>query len=231
MIDSATPIIEYSIGLAQEFQARMSRMSIFVKDHNQSLGSSKETILRDFLSQHAPGSHHVSQGFIFDLVDPRPGYTVSKQCDILIYNQVDFPSVYADGPIKVVYPDSVNMVIEVKTHFGKKETKDAFNNIIAAKQLKQRFSGVIFAFNSPKIETVIKNIKEYSPLPSGFAPVAILLFDKGIIIHCWNHDLSLVVIGCLHLLWSTQSWLTRRMGVLLLLPSFYYYFSRPLLIL
>jgi hypothetical protein len=185
------PIVQYSISIAQEFKARMDRMRNFV-EHNLSSGTANEAILREFLSQHAPGNYHVGQGFIFDPVDPRPISMVSRQCDVLIYDQNNFPPVYSTGEVKVVFPDSVAMIIEVKTKLssnkGASEVNNAIENIMAAKQLRAYCPGVIFAFESPKLETVIKHLRSCPSVEPWLSPVAILLLDKGIIIHCWDPD-------------------------------------------
>jgi hypothetical protein len=94
----------------------MSRMRVFVQ-HNLSTGTANEVILREFLSKHAPGNFDVSQGFI---CDPSEKKWVSKQCDILVYNKNHYPVVYAEGSVKVVWPKSVAMVIEVKTILEKR---------------------------------------------------------------------------------------------------------------
>ncbi len=183
MTTNPDKFIDYCLGVAQEFQARVSRMQVFVK-HNLSSGNANEIILREFLSAHAAGNYHVGQGFI---CIPSEDNKVSRQCDILIYNQNDFPLVYSDGPIKVVWPQSAGMVIEVKTNLVKNEIPTALENIKSAKELNHRVVGVVFAFNSPKLSTVIKHLQAYHGSPSDDClPDAILLLDKGVIIHRWG---------------------------------------------
>lgn len=179
----ADRFVEYCISVAREFQARMSRLRVFVQ-HNLSSGTANEIILREFLSRHAPGHYDVGQGF---MCDPSEQGMVSKQCDILVYSQNHYPVVYADGSIKVVWPRSVAMVIEVKTILSKKDVASAIENIVSAKKLNYRIAGVIFAFRSPKLETVIRNLQAYpSYVDPELSPTAILLLDKGIIIHNWG---------------------------------------------
>ncbi len=105
--------------IAKEFQSRINRMQVFVR-HNLSSGNANETILRQFLATHAQGNIDVGQGFI---CDPTHEDRISKQCDILVYNQNDYPIIYSDGAVKIVWPESVRMVIEVKTNFGKRKSR------------------------------------------------------------------------------------------------------------
>lgn len=183
MSSRADNFFEYCVSVAKEFESRMSRMRVFVQ-HNLSTGTANEVILREFLSKHAPGNFHVSQGFICDPSDKR---WVSKQCDILVYDKNHYPVVYADGSIKVVWPKSAAMVIEVKTTLAKKDVASAIENIISAKRLNTSIVGLIFAFQSPSLSTVIKHLEAYpAHIPGELSPTAILLLDKGVIIHSWS---------------------------------------------
>jgi hypothetical protein len=158
-------------------------MQVFVK-HNLSSGTANESILRDFLLKHAPGEICVGQGFICDPFGDTENNLASKQCDILIYDQNNYPLVYSDGPIKVVLPGSVRMTIEVKTQFGKKDLVSALENVQSTQQLSPHAAAVIFAFQSPQLKTVINNLRKCATATA--APTAILLFDKGIIIHNYS---------------------------------------------
>ena len=176
-------MLTYCESIADEFNSRLNRIQTFVK-HNLSSGEANETILREFLSSHAPASHVVGQGFICDpLGDNEP----SKQCDILVYEQNHFPLVYSDGSIKIVLPRAARMVIEVKTRFDEKDIQTSLENIESAKQLNHHLTGIIFAFQSPRIETVIKHLENFPrQIPPEHGPTAILLFDRDIIIHNWS---------------------------------------------
>jgi hypothetical protein len=177
-------MLAYCIGIAKEFQSRINRMQTFVKKHNLSSGGANETILREFLSMHAPTAYEVGQGFI---CDPINNDLVSKQCDILVYEQNSFPLIHSDGSIKVVMPDAARMVVEVKTRFTKKEVNGALINVQTAKSLNSQMTGLIFSFYSPSLESVIKNLQAHPEyIHPDHKPTAILLFDKGIVIHRWN---------------------------------------------
>lgn len=179
-------ILKYCLSIAQEFQARMNRMRTFVK-HNLSSGTANEIILREFLATHSSGDYQVGQGFI---CNPVEADKVSKQCDILIFDQNRYPIVYSDGPIKVVWPEAVRMVIEVKTNFNKDDIETALENIQSAKSIYPHLYGVVFAFQSPSnLETVLEHLANYpTRITSDNGPTAILLLDKGIIIHSWGWE-------------------------------------------
>jgi hypothetical protein len=99
MIETET-YLNYCSRIADEFQTRLNRLRSFVK-HNASSGTANESILRSFLSTHAPSNYVIGQGFIYN---PFERDVVSRQCDILIFDQAHFPMVYSDGPISVVLP-------------------------------------------------------------------------------------------------------------------------------
>jgi hypothetical protein len=177
----ADKLIDYCKGIAQEFQSRRGRMEYFVKKHNLTTGNANENILREFLSKHAPGAYTVGQGF---LCNPLEDNEVSRQCDILIFDHTRHPLVYSDGPVSIVWPRAARMIIEVKTNFYKEDIKTALENILAAKRLNPDLRGVIFAFQSPaKLSTVIGHLRNFTTATN--APTAILLLDKGIVIHNW----------------------------------------------
>ena len=165
---------EYCVSVAKEFHSRMNRMRVFVQ-HNLTSGTANEIILRDFLAKHASGDFDVSQGFI---CDPSYQQAVSRQCDILVYS---------DAAIDVVWPQSVVMVIEVKTSLGRKDLAGGIENLSSALRLNGQIEGIIFAFRSPSLGTVMKNLETCSSsLQVEDLPRAILLLDKGIIIHNWG---------------------------------------------
>jgi Domain of unknown function (DUF6602) len=177
-------VLAYCMGIAGEFQSRINRMQTFVKKHNLTSGGANETILREFLSKHAPTTYEVGQGFICDLTDSE---RVSRQCDILIYDQSNYPVIHSDGSIKIVMPDAASMVVEVKTRFTKKDVVSALQNVEAAKTLNTEMTGVVFSFYSSSLKTVINNLQAYPEyIHQDHKPTAILLFDEGVIIHRWN---------------------------------------------
>jgi hypothetical protein len=177
-------MLDYCIGIAREFQSRINRMQTFVKKHNLSSGGANETILREFLSAHAPARYEVGQGFICDLGDRD---LVSKQCDVLVFDRSNFPVLHSDGSIKVEMPEAVRMVIEIKTRFTKAHVEGSVLNVVTAVNLNPQLTGLIFSFYIPGINSVISNLRRYPEyIHQDHKPTAILLFDKGVLIHRWD---------------------------------------------
>ena len=189
VVESTARFFDYSLSVAREFEARLNRLRVFVP-HNQSSGNANEAILRDFLSSHAPSSFEVGQGFI---CDPAAG-KVSRQCDILLHDRANFPLVYSDGPIRVVWPMAARMVIEVKTNFEKADIEAALLNIQSALSFNVYWTrGFVFAFTSASLPTVAEHLQTLGAelgLGRKEWPTAIFLLDQGVIIHRWGWALQ-----------------------------------------
>ena len=175
-------LIEYGRSVAQEFQARMDRIRSFVPQHNLTSGTANEAILRSFLAELSPKRFKVGQGFI---CNPTELDQVSKQCDILVFDQSDYPLVHSEGDVQVVWPESVRTVIEVKTELDGKSLPDAIENIVSAKRIESStiMLGLIFAFKSTSADTCISHLQNYSRTFEMYhAPNAILLLEEKTII-------------------------------------------------
>lgn len=184
--DPVENLIGYGNSIADEFSARLSRIRSFVPNHNLTSGTANESILRSFINEFLPKQYAAGQGFICDPVSSDG--LVSRQCDILIYNQADYPLVHNEGDVKVVWPESARLVIEVKTTLTKKELNNALKNIKSAKAVNQRtpirIGGVIFAFQSKMSSGgIIENLKEFrSKNPGSLAPNAIIILNNPFIL-------------------------------------------------
>ncbi len=187
-------LIEYGKSIASEFEARLDRIKTFIPNHYLTSGTANEIILRGFLADLSPTCFKVGQGFI---CDPTKSEHASKQCDIIVFNQHSFPLVHSEGDIKVVWPESAKLVIEVKSKLNKEELIKAVDNIAAAKRLRNMtiINGMIFAFDSEpkKVETIVRHFKNaLENIKIAHAPNAILILDRGLIIstHNWLFPLG-----------------------------------------
>ena len=177
-------LIQYCSSLAGEFIARRNRVRTFVR-HNLTSGTANERILRELLSEISAGTLGVTEGFF---ANPLQG-TASKQCDIIVYD-CNFPLVYSEAGVKILWPDSGQMLIEVKTSMkGVNALHSAIANIVSAKRTESvsRLVGCVFAFDALLAETALAQMKVLDVLPQ-HRPVAVFFFDEGAFIQQSDMD-------------------------------------------
>ena len=104
------PNIEnFQLSITNELRAAQNRIRDLIGDkHWLSDGEHKETILRNVLRSHLPESLHVGKGFVCG----KDGS--STQIDILITDNNN-PVLYKQGELRIVTPEAVRAIVEVKT--------------------------------------------------------------------------------------------------------------------
>lgn len=159
-------------------------------------GAETEIILKTFLKERLPRRFDVETGFIVG-----SDGSVSKQCDLIIYDAVNCP-IYRKGPKTYIFPkDNVAAVIEVKSKINKDELNDAARKIESVKKIKPTpitnidqpvtFSdmimtntlGCVFAFDSyTTLKTLAENLTEInSKCESQYWIDLVAILDKGVI--------------------------------------------------
>ncbi len=99
----------YHQSIADELQANQNRVRNLIGDaHWGEDGAHKEAVLRKALSTHIAQSYDIGNGFIAHSTEP------STQLDVLITKKSK-PSLFQNGDIKIVTPDCVEAIVEVKT--------------------------------------------------------------------------------------------------------------------
>lgn len=98
--------------------------------HEGLKGSENEQALADILRNFLPAQYGIeANGLIID----RDG-AVSRQCDIIIYDDIQFPKYF-----RKVYPiETVYAVVEVKTELSKQQVDIAIENEAALRKLQFR---------------------------------------------------------------------------------------------
>ena len=104
---------------AQECLSKLRQAQQLIP-HNPSRGYVGEAILRDFLKNALPSCAKVTQGFIID------GDAISPQCDIIIYDHINYAPIYSFGDVDLIPIESVYCVIEVKTNIN----RTSFNKVL-----------------------------------------------------------------------------------------------------
>jgi len=122
--------------LGDSFSSKINLLSQILQNvHYPSLGRYKENLLIKLIRDYIPENYKVASGFVMFVHDAteqrssKPGFdhlnmgsfTLSKQCDILIYDASSIPVIFKDDDFVILRPESVKAVIEVKSSANKKE--------------------------------------------------------------------------------------------------------------
>lgn len=153
--------------ISEELLNKLNQIKCFVKKHNLTIGILTEEILRNFLTDYLPKSISVSQGFII-----YSDGNLSKQCDIIIYDSMNYAVKYKINDIVIVPFDCVISIIEVKTTI----TKSIFHKTIAyfeALIIPENAKKILFIYNSCEVT----KIKDY-----------FMTYHKNINYKYYDHD-------------------------------------------
>ncbi len=106
-------IREFHKSISKELEATKDRVRHLIgESHWQSDGEHKESVLRGVIRRHVPEVYHVGRGFVF------AEEKTSTQIDILI-TDINRPTLFKDGDFRIVTPEAVMAIIEVKTSTSK----------------------------------------------------------------------------------------------------------------
>lgn len=174
---------QYLNSIKEEFFTKINRVKQFVK-HAPSIGFGNEEVLRNFLKTHLPERFAVGTGFVY-----LNNNAVSRQCDLLIYDQVNYAPFFKEGDFVIVHPEAVAAVIEMKTTLTKKEAHDSIDKIKSVKEVVEKareqnikcyIFGVSFSFTTQLKLTTVKNwLQSYpNPLNKDMCPEIIIVLGK-----------------------------------------------------
>lgn len=126
----------YHQSIAQELRATQDRIRHLIADtHWLTDGEHKEILLRKILRSHIPETVRVGTGFI--CYSERHS---STQLDILITAK-DKPTLFKEGDLTIVTPDTVRAIIEVKTELKSFKKIKAVLKKLADEAEKTRLNG------------------------------------------------------------------------------------------
>ncbi len=131
--------------MAVSFIKEMGKTKTLFKGHLPSIGYVGEQLLRQALKRVLPNDFDICQGFVLNETDK--GDKMSKQCDIIIYRNVNGAVMYSVGELKVINASAAVAVIEVKSSIRKETfctTLEAFEKL---EKLRVR-NKFIFVFGS-----------------------------------------------------------------------------------
>ncbi len=94
---------------AQELTLLLKQARELVLDHNPTIGSIAEEIVRGYLNGILPNRFKATQGFA-----EHKG-SLSPQCDIIIYDRLNYSPLYSFGNIEIIPSTAIVSIIEIKT--------------------------------------------------------------------------------------------------------------------
>lgn len=131
-------ISQYYQGIVQQLRSEVDNINNLF--HHQGVkGEGNETILRELLTKFIPKRFGVGTGIVID----RHG-TQSRQCDIIIYDTLLYPSLLSLTSVHFFPVDIVYATIEVKTTLTHGSVQEALKNISSVKKLdfiRDQFAG------------------------------------------------------------------------------------------
>jgi len=137
---SRPDLIGYTALLGESVSSKVDLLDRLIGGaHHLSSGRYKERLLADVIREFLPRTVEVGTGFVlfphadvnppggFQFHDPlnQSAYSVSRECDILVYDVMRHPVVFRDGDFVIIRPEAVRAVIEVKGSLSLQETRDA----------------------------------------------------------------------------------------------------------
>jgi hypothetical protein len=114
--------------------------------HAGEIGNERELGLANFLKAYLPAKYTLVDGEIVDTF----GQT-SRQCDLIIYDQLNCPLLFAGRDYKILPIEPVLAMIEVKSRLSIAELRDASKKIKSVKVLNREngpVAGIVFAYSS-----------------------------------------------------------------------------------
>lgn len=99
--------------------------------HKGEKGRQREHGLATLLREHLPGAYGVATGELVSHTDDEN----SPQCDIIIYDHLNYPVLGKTGAVQLVPIEAVYSVIEVKTKLDAKELGDAEKKFSAIQKM------------------------------------------------------------------------------------------------
>ncbi|TGD94912.1 DUF6602 domain-containing protein [Methylobacterium nonmethylotrophicum] len=122
-------ITSFASLLGDGFATKIDLLTKLIQDrHYPSVGAYKERLLSQIIKEYVPQKYSIGTGFVlfahkedgarahmdeFDSMN-MGAHSLSRQCDILIYDAHSYPVIFRDGDFVIVRPESVCAVIEVK---------------------------------------------------------------------------------------------------------------------
>jgi len=142
---------EYYKNIQQKVLLSRDIINSLVKNQ-RIIGDYYEAIVRDIVRENISEAFSVGRGVIVS----RDGAT-SRECDIIVFNAVEYGPLFKSGDILVVTPEAVRCVIEVKGTLGRRTISYAATNLSSVDNLRKGIWKFLIGFQTrEKYENIVK---------------------------------------------------------------------------
>jgi len=163
----------YAALFGESLTAKVDLLGRLLGDsHYPSLGQYKERLLADAIRDFLPRTVEVGTGFVmFPHADTDPpgggeshdplnqsAFSMSPQCDILIYDVAKHPAIFRDRDFVIIRPEAVRAVIEVKGSLSRREVSSAlisFHDFAVKWRTTQLFYREMYVPLTPKPPLIV----------------------------------------------------------------------------
>jgi hypothetical protein len=149
----SNPMLLLADSYAAELSAQFRTLNLFVS-HAGEIGRTHEAYLRNVIRRFPPEKYGIGTGFVAS------GRWISKQQDIIVYNQHDLPLMFKAGDCVVADLDATVGTLEVKTRLNNREDfSEAYTKLCDLyKQIGGlRFVG-LYAWEGLNVDTALDTI-------------------------------------------------------------------------
>ena len=127
-----------------------------VIDHRGSRGSLAENLLRELIAEFLPKRWVAGTGFVADAAG-----NLSRQVDVLVFDQFEQSAIYRDGDFVVLGPDTAKVAIEIKSKLDKDQIPLAYKNIASVKRIAGDTKGIVFGYDSVAPRTFARHVRSW----------------------------------------------------------------------
>lgn len=121
-------LLRYYEGIMNSLRGDATINGLF--EHQGLKGNGNEAILRELLQKYLPRKYGVGSGVVVDHLGNQ-----SKQCDLIIYDAVQYPALLSLSNVHFFPVETVYATIEVKTTLNSREAQKALDNIASVRSL------------------------------------------------------------------------------------------------
>jgi hypothetical protein len=156
-------LADYMSLIGQGFTSNLNRLSKLLGDtHELSVGRYKERLLMKVIADFIPKRYSVGSGFVIfpgtniesfsNTSSSQHNHDISRELDIIVYDSLNYSTVFKDEDFVIVKPESVRAIIEVKGYLNNQQINDFMEKFIDFYKKWNRAYCLYETLNLPKLK-------------------------------------------------------------------------------